>query len=74
MFSTDMKLFIWHPVVLFGILVLSVQFDGFVQLHPWRILKERQLCNIYLKILEIRSYISHYCLGKANQDTRYDID
>ena len=34
-FSTCIKLFIRHPVILFGILVLSEQFDGFVQLHPW---------------------------------------
>ena len=43
-FSTGIKLFIQHPVVLFGILILSEQFHGFVQLHPWCILKERQLC------------------------------
>ena len=43
-FSTGIKLFIRHPVVLFGILILSEQFDGFVQLHPWCILKDRQLC------------------------------
>ena len=43
-FSTGTKLFIRHPVVLFGILILSEQFDGFVQLHPWCILKDRQLC------------------------------
>ena len=38
------KLFIRHPVVLFGILILSEQFDGFMQLHPWCFLKDRQLC------------------------------
>ena len=43
-FSSGIKLFIRHPVVLFGILILSEQFDGFVQLHPWCILKDRQLC------------------------------
>ena len=49
-FSTGIKLFIRHPVVLFGILILSEQFDGFLQLHPWRILKDRQLClNRYVK-------------------------
>ena len=49
-FSTGIKLFIRHPVVLFGILILSEQFDGFVQLPPWCILKDRQLClHKYLK-------------------------
>ena len=43
-FSTGIKLFIWHPLVLFGILILSGQCDGFVQLHPSCILKDRQLC------------------------------
>ena len=43
-FSSGIKLFIRHPVVLFGILILSEQFDGFVQLHPWCILKDRQPC------------------------------
>ena len=43
-FSVGIKLFIRHPVVLFGILILSEQFDGFVQLPPWCILKDRQLC------------------------------
>ena len=43
-FSTGIKLFIQHPVVLFGILILSEQFDGFMQLHPWYILKGRQPC------------------------------
>ena len=43
-FSTGIKLYIWHPVVVFGILILSEQFDGFVQLPPWRILKDRQVC------------------------------
>ena len=65
-FSTGIKLFIRHPVVLFGILILSEQFDGFMQLHPWCILKDRQL---YL-----HKYVSHYRLGKTNQNTRYDID
>ena len=43
-FSTGIKLFIPHLVVLFGILILSEQFHGFVQLSPWCILKHRQLC------------------------------
>ena len=42
-FSTGIKLFIRHPVVLFSILILTEQFDGLVQLHPWCILRERQL-------------------------------
>ena len=71
-FSTGIKLFIRHPVVLFGILILSEQFDGFVQLHPWCILQDRQLC--LHKYVTIPSSISHYRLGKTNQDTRYDID
>ena len=33
-FSIGIKLFIQHPIVLFGILILSEQFDGFVQLPP----------------------------------------
>ena len=33
-FSTGIKLFIWHPVLLFGMLILSEQLDGFVQLPP----------------------------------------
>ena len=40
-FSTGIKLFIWHPVLLFGILILSEQFDCFKQLTPWCILKYR---------------------------------
>ena len=44
------KLFIWHPVVLFGILILLEQFDDFVQLPPWCIPKNRQLgLHRYLK-------------------------
>ena len=43
-FLSGIKLFIWHPLVLFGILILSEQFDRFVQLPPWCILKDRQLC------------------------------
>ena len=39
-FSTGIKLFIRHPAVLFSILILSEQFDGFVQLHPLCILHE----------------------------------
>ena len=38
-FSSGIKLFIRHPVVLFGILILSEQCDGFVQLSPWCIFK-----------------------------------
>ena len=49
-FPTGIKLFIPHPLVLFGILILSEQFDGFVQLPPWCILKNRQLClHKYMK-------------------------
>ena len=33
-FSIGIKLFIRHPVVLFGILILSKQFNGFMQLPP----------------------------------------
>ena len=43
-FSIGTKLFIRHPVVLFGILMLLEQFDDFVQLPLWCILKDRQLC------------------------------
>ena len=47
-FSIGIKLFIRHPVVLFGILILLKQFDDFV--HPCCILQNRQLClHKYLK-------------------------
>ena len=39
--SICIKLFIRHPVLLFGILILSEQFDGLVQLPPWCTVKER---------------------------------
>ena len=71
-FSIVIKLFIRHSVVLFGILILLEQFDGFVQLPAWCILKDRQLC--LLKYLKLLNFLSHYCLGKTNQDTRYGID
>ena len=65
-FSTGIKLFIRHPVVLFGILILSEQFDGFVQLLPWCILKDRQLrlhkyvkCWFYVR-LSLRQNESRY--------------
>ena len=49
-FSIGIKLLIQHPVVLFGILILLEQFDDFVQLPPWCILKDKQLClHKYLK-------------------------
>ena len=49
-FSIAIKLFIWHPVVLFGILILLEQFNDFMQLPPWCIPKDRQLClHKYLK-------------------------
>ena len=49
-FSIGIKLFIWHPVVLCDILILLEQFEDFVQLPPWCILKDRQLClHKYLK-------------------------
>ena len=38
-FSIGIKLFIWHSVGLFWILILSEQFDGFVRLHHWWFLK-----------------------------------
>ena len=43
-FSTGMKVFIRHPVLLFGILILLEQVDDFLQLPPLCILKDRQLC------------------------------
>ena len=49
-FSTGIKLFIQHPVVLFDILILLEQVNDFVQLPPWCILKDRLLClHKYLK-------------------------
>ena len=49
-FSIAIKLFIRHPVVLFGILILLEQFNDFMQLPPWCIPKDRQLClHKYLK-------------------------
>ena len=51
-FSTGIKLFIQHPVVLFGTLILLEKFDDFLQLPPLCILKDRQLCLLrYLKFL-----------------------
>ena len=38
-FSIGIKLFIGHPVVLFGILILLEELSDFVQLPPWYILK-----------------------------------
>ena len=63
-FSIGIKLFFRHPIVLFGILILLEQVDDFMQLPPWCILKDRQLCP--------HKYLKHW--GKINQDTRYDID
>ena len=49
-FSIGIKLFIRHPVVIFGILILLEQFDDFVQLPPWCNHKDRQLSlHKYLK-------------------------
>ena len=70
-FSTGIKLFIRPPVVLFGILILSEQFDGFVQPLPWCIVKNRQLCLrkylkywFYIRLLlrknELRYKIRHW--------------
>ena len=50
LFSIGIKLFIRYPVVLLGILILLEQFDDFMQLVLWCILKGRQLClHKYLK-------------------------
>ena len=49
-FPIGIKLFIWHPVVLFSIFILLDEFDDFMQLPPWCILKDRHLClHKYLK-------------------------
>ena len=49
-FSIGIKLFIRHPVALFDTLILLEQVDGFAQLPPWCILKDRQLyLQKYLK-------------------------
>ena len=49
-FSTGIKLFLRQPIVRFGILILLEPSDDFVQLPPWCILKDRQLClHKYLK-------------------------
>ena len=49
-FSVGIKLFIQHPVELFGILILLEQFNDFVQFPLWCIPKDRQLClQKYLK-------------------------
>ena len=46
----NIHIFNWYKalysasIVLFGILILSEQFDGFLQLLPWCIRKCRQLC------------------------------
>ena len=48
-FSVGIRLFIQHPVPS-NILILLEQLDDFVQLPPWCILKDRQLClHKYLK-------------------------
>ena len=39
-FSVGIKLFIWHQVVFYCILILLEQFDDFVQLPPWCIPKD----------------------------------
>ena len=72
MFSIGIKLFIRHPVLSFRILILLEQVNYFVQLPPWCILKDRAAMSS--QILEILSSMSHYCSGKTNEDTRYDID
>ena len=65
-FLTGIKLLIWHLVVLFGI--LSEQFDGFVQLLPWCILKDRQLClHKYVK------YWFYIRLSLRQNESRYKI-
>ena len=67
-FSTGIKLFIRHPVVLFGILILSEQFDGFAQLHPRCILKDRQL--------SLHKYVStefYIALSLRQNKSRYQI-
>ena len=60
-FLTGIKLFIRHLVVLFGFLILSQQFDGFVQLHPWCILKDNTEWNneFYIPLL-LRQNKSRY--------------
>ena len=58
-FSTGIKLFIWYPVVLFGMLILSEQFDCFVQLPSWCILKGRQLC--------LHKYVKYPIIAYAKQ-------
>ena len=63
-FSIGIKLFIRHPVVLFGILILSEQFDGFVQLPPWCILKDRQQC--------LRKYLKYYVLYPIIVEAKQD--
>ena len=72
-FSVGIELFIRHPVVLFGILILLEQFDDFVQLFRWCILKDRQLClHKYLKY-----WVLHLIIAEAftcNDNLSYFVD
>ena len=57
-----------HPVVLFGILILSKRFDGFVKLLLWWILKDRQLyLHKYVK------YWFYIRLSLWQNESRYEI-
>ena len=67
-FSTGIKLFIRHPVVLFGILILSEQFDGFVQLLSCFILKEDSY--VFIKYEKYWFYVR---LSLRKNESRYKI-
>ena len=64
-FLIDIKLFTRHQVVLFGILVLLEQLDDFVQLPPWCILKDSQLC--------LHKYLFYIWLSLRQNKSRYEI-
>ena len=68
-FSIGINLFARHPVVPFGILILLEQVDDFVQLPPWCILKDRQLClHKYLKY-----WVLYIPLSLRQNKSRYKI-
>ena len=87
-FSTGIKLFIRHSVVFFGNLILLKEFNDFVQLPPWCILKDRQLCRhrylkyeFYISLLlrqnksryKIRHWLELGCSCKWKQSTSKEI-
>ena len=70
-FSTGIELFIRNPVALFGILILSDQFDGFVQLLHGEFFKTDSC--VFINTWNTEFYIP--LLLKQNKSRyKYDID